>query len=232
MKAGETRLITLDYSHWTIPIMGNGGPGLVPTPEISIVLDAESCSDQQIDGFGNPSVSDTIGWNAPVDIPAGVAHVWDPIDGVLPAANGFTLEVEPLGGPLNGVLDPAPATGTGWTYTPRAGFNGYETIWVRITDAQQRQIVRPIFFRVGSPTVQPPFDWGYAARNGVLIDRRNLEINSRLQTISFPMLLTEAEACDTIDQCHRFGVQIKALARDCNRLFSKIDCFDVFCQKC
>lgn len=231
MRAGETRLITLNYAEWTIPIMANGGPGLVQTPEISIVPDTESCSNQQIDGFNNPEVNDTVGWNVPIDIPIDAAHVWDPVDGLVPAGNTFTLTVEPLGGPLNGTLV-APANGQAWTYTPRFGFSGYETIWVRITDGQQRQIVRPIFFKVGTPQFQPPFDWGYAARNGVLIDRRSIEINQQLQTMSFPMLLTNAEACDTLASCHRFGIQIKAHARDCSRLFTKIDCFDVFCRNC
>jgi hypothetical protein len=228
LRPGETELVTLSYVAWSVPISGRG---LIPTPEITVTLDDSACTRAPIDGFEAPNTGNVL-FNNPQDIPANAPTVFNLTSDTFPAGNSFEYRLVPVSGPLHGTLT-TPITGTAWTYTPQAGFNGYDQFWARITDAQGRSIVRPINLRVGAVAGNPPFGWGLAAAfTGLLIDRQHLQIDARLHRISFPIMLQPSGACDTIDGCRRYRITIKAFASDCERTLSRIDCFDVRCRNC
>jgi hypothetical protein len=231
MRPGERRLITLNYAPWTIPIMANGGPGLVQTPEFAVAEDAESCSTAVIDTFAPPSVDGAV-FNVELTTPLNTAALLDLVSDVSPAGNTFIFELVPLSGPYNGVLTAMAADGAAWEYEPNTGFQGYDQFWVKITDAQGRILIRPINLVVGVASVLPPFGWGPNAVVGVQIERSTVQVNSQMQTLSFVAMLPPSNECDTIDGCKRYRLTIKAPARDCERLFTHLTCIDFSCAKC
>lgn len=230
LRAGEVRLVTLNYAPWTIPIMSNGGPGLVPTPEFSIAENNEGCNNSAIDGFAAPATTglyfvtnQALALNTPLS--------YDLKDDVSPAGNTFEFRLVPVAGPYYGSLT-TPLNGTEWVYTPESGFKGYDQFWVEITDAQGRKLIRPVNINVGAADTIPPKSWGQNAAIGVQIDRSKVKINSQMQTVSFPLYLPPSNDCETIDGCKRYRVTIKAYGADCENTYSHITCMDVRCGGC
>lgn len=231
LRPGEVSLITLNYAPWTIPIMSGGGPGLVPTPDFSVVEDAGTCSTSEIDGFAPPSVGGDV-FNAALALAVNTPLELDLVSDVAPAGNTFIFELVPMSGPYHGTLSAVTPNGAAWMYTPNTGFQGYDQFWVKVTDAQGRVLIRPVNIKIGVPTEVQPFGWGPNAATGVQIDRTTAKVDQRQQTLSFAVMLPPSNGCDTIDGCKRYRVSVKAFARDCDRQFSHISCFDVFCKKC
>lgn len=231
LRPGETRLVTLNYAPWTIPIMANGGPGLVPTPEFAVTEDAASCSTAVIDTFAPPSVTGDV-FNVALTTPANTAAALDLLSDVEPAGNTFEFRLVPLSGPYHGALTAMALDGAAWEYEPNQGFTGYDQFWVEITDAQGRKLIRPINIEVGAAQGVPPFGWGPAAVIGLRIDQSTVKLDQRQQTLSFAVSLPPSNGCETIDGCKRYRASIKAFARDCDRLFSHITCIDFHCAKC
>lgn len=231
MRAGETRLVTLNYAPWTIPIMANGGPGLVPTPQVTITENDDSCHNEAIDGFAAPSTTglyfvtnQAIAVNTPL--------TFNLLTDVAPAGNAFEFALHPVSGPYHGSLVATPANGNQWIYQPANGFVGYDQFWVEITDAQGRKIIRPVNINVGGATGIPPKGWGQAASMGLQIDRSKMKVNQKLQTVSFPMYMPPSNDASTIDACRRYRATIKAFARDCEEEYSHITCIDVTSARC
>lgn len=230
IRAGETRLVTLNYAGWTIPIMANGGPGLVPSPQVTIQENAESCHNEAIEGFATPT---TLGefFVTDLDLEAGTALALDLKSDVSPANNTFEFTLHPVSGPYHGALTAMPASGE-WEYTPDANFTGYDQFWVEIIDGQGRKIIRPVNINVGDAEGNPPVGWGAAKAMGLQIDRSKMRINSGLQTVSFPMYMPPANNADTIDACRRYKAILKAYARDCENEFTHVTCIEVTSQRC
>lgn len=231
LRAGETQLVTLNYAAWTIPIMANGGPGLIPTPQISIVEDATSCHNDAIDGFAAPATGGDI-FVEPLALAINTTLTLDLTDDVTPANNAFEFTLHPVSGPYHGSLTASPLSGTSWVYEPAAGFTGYDQFWVKINDAQGRTIIRPVNINIGAATTIPPKGWGPAAAMGLQVDRSKLKVNSNLQTISFAIYMPPANDAETIDACRRYRATIKAFARDCDEEYTHITCIDVTSAGC
>lgn len=219
LKAGETSLFTINYAPWSVPI---GGRGLVPPiPAISVVPDDSACSSQTIDGFSDPNATAFL----PLVVAPNTPLVTDMLPYVTPVGNTFTFAQLPGGEPEHGSVS---ILGSNVTYTPPQGFNGWDHVWIRITDAQGRSINRELVFNVNATTPRP-YEWG---RTGLIINPTQVEINSRMHQVNFPILLNFNAACDTVEGCRKYRVTVKARASDCDRIFTRLDCFDVFCKRC
>jgi hypothetical protein len=230
MRAGETRLIVLNYAPWTIPIMANGGPGLVPTPQVSIAEDSESCHNDAIDGFAPPTTLGSF-FVTNLDLEAATALTMDLGSDVAPAGNTFEFKLHPVSGPYHGSLTATPETGE-WVYMPEANFTGYDQFWVEIVDGQGRKIIRPVNINVGGAEGNPPPYWGESKAMGLQIDRSKMRVNQTTQTVTFPAHMPPSNSADTIDACRRYKATVKAFARDCETEFSHITCIEVTSQRC
>jgi hypothetical protein len=232
MRAGETRLVVLNYAPWTVPIMANGGgQGLVPTPQLSIVENDDACHNDAIDGVAAPSViGDVFVTNTALAVSTDLTL--DLKSDVTPADNTFEFTLAPVSGPYHGSLVDSPLSGEGWLYRPEQGYIGYDQFWVEIKDAQSRKIIRPINITVGAANYIPPKGWGEKAAMGLQIDRSKLRVNQAQQTVSFPLYLPPSNDAETIDACRRYRITVKAFARDCENEFSHITCLDVTSTRC
>lgn len=231
MRAGETRLMVLNYAPWTIPIMSNGGPGLVPTPLISIVESEDSCHNEAIDGFAAPGVLGNV-FVKNTALAANTELTLDLLSDVSPDSNTFEFRLHPVSGPSHGSLTDMPAGGEGWKYDPEAGFVGFDQFWVEVTDGQGRTIIRPVNINIGGATGNPPPGWGASKSMGPQIDRSKMRVNQTTQTITFPMYMPPSNDADSIDACRRYRATIKAYARDCENEFTHITCIEVTSQRC
>lgn len=223
MRAGETQMLTVNVAPWSVPL---GGRGIVPPVLIDVQPNTESCGAQVIDGFANPN------FVAPaLDVastPPVSPQVIDYKTGATPSGNEFSFKLEPLTGPSYGsvVVDPA---GLAWSYTPNPQFSGYDSYWVRMTDAQGRSVVKEQVLRIGNPVALPPYTLG---KSGLVIDRSKIQINSMLHQIQIPLYLAPNAGCDTIEGCIKYRATFKITVDDCNNLLTIYQCFDVFCVKC
>lgn len=231
LRAGETRLVTLNYAPWVIPIIAGGGPGLVGIPDFSIEENSDACSTSAIDGFAPPEVLQTF-FVAVQNIAVSTDLQFKLSDDLSPAGNAYSFKLVPVSGPYHGALIASPLDGDEWIYSPSAGYVGYDQFWVEITDAQGRTIIRAVNINVGGATGVPPKGWGPSASMGLQIDRSKIRVNRSTQTVAFPLYLPPSNSCDTIDGCKRYRVTTKAYAQDCDTTFTQISCIDVRCGGC
>lgn len=217
MRPGEANLMTINYAPWSVPLMANGGPGLVGVPEVSIVKNSEACSSSVIDTFGPPDVPN-LDLLTPLNTPVDVTFV------PAPAGNTFVTEAMELFGPSHGQLSPqAPAVNGGFIYTPMTGYQGWDSFFVQTTDAQGRKVVSFVNIKVGAPTGfndDPAF-------SGLRIQRSQAQMDANTQTVSFVM-----ELSPDARECEFFTINIKQQARDCDRLFTHLTCIEVRVGKC
>lgn len=231
LRAGEDELVTLNYAPWVIPILSNGGVGLMGTPEFSIEENSDGCSSSVIDGFAPPTTTGLYFINNQA-VAVNTALTFDLKTDMSPAGNTYEFRLHPVAGPYHGTLTASPLNGNSWIYQPQQGFVGYDQFWVDIKDAQGRKITRPVNINVGGATAIPPKGWGQNAAMGLQIDRSKVKINSAQQTLSFPIYLPPSNGCDTIDGCRHYRATIKAYAQDCDNTYSHITCIDVRCRSC
>lgn len=232
LRAGETRLVVLNYAPWTIPIIGNGGgPGLIGTPQISIEENDDSCHNDAIDGYAAPSTIDAV-FVKNTALAVSTVLELDLKADTEPADNTFEFTLAPVSGPYHGTLTASPKNGEGWEYTPNQGYVGYDQFWVQIVDAQGRKIIRPVNINVGAAQDIPPFGWGEKAAMGVQINRSKVRVNQQQQTVSIPIYLPQSNDAQTVDGCRRYRITVKAYANDCDNEFTHITCLDVTSTRC
>src|SRR5262245_5762125 len=215
MRAGETNMLTINAAPWSVPL---GGRGIVQPVLFDIQQNTDSCTGQVIDGFANPSF-------APAEVTAVSSPA--PITPVAinfattaaPAGNTFSYKLEPLTGPMNGsaVVN---ADGTA-TYTPNFGFAGYDSFWVRMTDAQGRSIVREQVVKVGAPVTPKPYAIG---KTGLIIDRSKVLVSAMGHTIQVPLYLAPNASCDTVEGCIKYHVTFKVTVDNCLSLLQLLQC--------
>lgn len=224
LRPGEISQLVLNYAPWSVPI---GGRGLVSPVDLSILPNLEACNAQTIDGFGDPNLILAEGATT-INIAFALP---DMAAAVTPAGNTQTFALAPVSGPYRGTLTAAPSTGVGWIYTPNSMFAGWDSFWIRVTDAQGRSILREQVIRVGTATEAGPKPY-IMGKTGLVIDRTKIKVDSRMHRITVPLSLALNASCDTIEGCARYRATLKVQANDCDDLFSHITCFDVYCVKC
>lgn len=217
MRPGDTDKMVIDYVPWSVPL---GGTGLIPGgTEINISRDASACATGQIDGFGPPQLGDTTDFEA---LPAAATVVDVSANGATPVGNVFTYRVLPLSGPRSGRIS-NPNSGPAFSYTSNAGYNGLDSFYVEMTDAQGRKLIKFVVISVGNPgPAVPAF-----LPSGLYVDQSKIMVDRRLHQISFPIsMLPDAR------ECEKYKLEVRQTARDCDNVFSHYSCFDVFVGKC
>lgn len=217
MRPGETDKMVINYAPWSVPI---GGPGLIEGgTEINISRDAGGCATGPIDGFAPPALGATNDFEA---LPGAVTEIDVTANGITPAGNTFTYRVLPLSGPLHGAIS-NPNAGPEFSYKSVAGYNGLDTFYVEVTDAQGRKLIQLVVVSVGNPGPTVPA----SMPSGLYVDQTKIQVDKRQHQISFPIsLMPDARSCE------KFKLEIRQTTRDCDNVYSHYSCFDVFVGKC
>lgn len=214
LNPGEMNLLRLDYGPWAGPLRGRG---LIAGTTWDVTHDTSACPTTVIDGFGPPdnqNVVLTTGVGVPVSVDLSLT--------ALPPGNTFSFSILPLAGPEHGTVT---VSGTVVTYTPLPGWTGRAYFSYRMTDAQNRSIVRHVRIDVGSPTT--PIEWWRSGMVPALIMER-AHVSRGVHQLSVPIWMPwSCRACD------RFRLTIRQPYEDCDgNLLWHIECIDVSCAGC
>jgi hypothetical protein len=214
MRPGETNLLTINYAPWSVPI-----GWLTPTLEYTVDV-TSTCSTAPVDGLSPPTNQ-----NQTLTTAMNTALAVDTVALAGPSGNVWTVKTVPLAGPKNGILTYA---GLIATYTPNAGFTGYDYFWYELTDTAGRKIIRSVIIEVtavGINNGSAPKEWSAL---GPYLGVSKVVINESLHTISFPIYMSHA--CSA---CESYKLTIKQPARDCNgNIYEHFMCFEIRCGGC
>ncbi len=216
LRPGEIDKVIINYAPWSVPL---GGLGIVTGgTSIDIVKDTASCASNVQDGFAPPTAP-----ALSLTTPLNTAVAANVTAGVTPAGNTFSFAIVPLSGPFHGgVVDTSPVGDGNFQYTPNPGFIGYDEFWVQTIDAQGRKVASAVVVAIGAPTSPAP-----PAFSGLYIDRTKIQVDTRFQTVTFPVALFPDAR-----ECERFRINIRQNARDCDNTYSHLMCIDVYVGKC
>lgn len=214
MRPGETNLLTINYAPWSVPI------GWL-TPTLDYTVDVTStCSTAIVDGIGPPTNT-----NRAVVTPINVPLLITMIDNAGPPGNLWAVKTVPMAGPRSGTVA---YTGLNATYTPNAGFVGYDSFWYELTDAAGRKIIRSVVIEVLAPLINngaAPKEWSSLVP---YINIAKVTINEAAHTVSFPIYMSHACV-----GCESYKVTLKQPARDCNgTIYEHFMCFEIRCGDC
>lgn len=218
LRPGETGMVQVNYAPWSLPL---APPGLVPgSMEYTVETDGTACAQNLVDGFLPPTNTDyelTTAVNVPLTVDVEL--------NAEPSTNDFRYDLVPLSGPRRGQLTQAAAGSNLFTYTPAAGYTGYDYFSYKMTDDQGRSIVRNVRVSVGFHNQIP--DVGRMA-DIPYIDVSRTKVNQNMHTLQFPLTMPmSCRPCET----YRLVVQMSAM--DCERnVYQHRICFDLSCKDC
>lgn len=217
LRPGETNVMTIDYSPWSLPITP---PGIVPGGfDYSIEVIDDACADNAIDGNEAPmnafyNVGTDIGDPVSVDLSASAT----------PVGGAFTYSGVPLNGPFSGTATINMNTGE-LIYTPNASFSGWDVVWYEMTDQYGRTVTRSVVINVGEMASAPDPRWTLLTP---YIDRTCVKVDQRYQTVRFPIYMPPS-----CRGCEVFRLTIRQMAQDCDPCtYSHFSCFDIRCRDC
>lgn len=214
LSKGETDLIVLDYSAWSLPLSGEG---IVPDMSFEVKVDSESCSVSTINGHVDPSNS-----NYTVTTATGTAVTVDLSANAAPAGNTFNYKADNLFGPTKGS---ASISGNVLTYTPQVGSTGYDYVSFTTQDAQGREVKNTVSIQIGVQT--NGLDLSRMA-DRPYINAESIEYDQDLQRVSFPIHMP-----NSVQDCQKFRLTILQPARDCDcNLYRKSSCYDIKIADC
>lgn len=214
LKPGEMNVLMLNYAPWSF---GLAGRGLIAGTEWSVEHNAEGCPSGLIDGFGPPDNSNIVlatAVNTPVAVNLAATAT--------PPGNTFSFSVVPLSGPSRGTVS---ISGSTLTYTPNAGWTGFDYFSYVTTDAQGRSVIRHIRIDVGGP--YGPSEWWRLSMRPVLLAER-ARVDRNMHTVSMPIWMPWS-----CRPCDRFRITIRQPYEECDGNFLwHIECLDVSCTGC
>lgn len=218
LRPGETNLVMINYAPWVLPI---APPGLISGgTEYAVDHDTQGCATNAIEGFVPPTNS-----NYTLSTPAGMPLTVDLSPNAEPAGNTFTYALVMLQGVQHGTLQQVTPGGPTFTYTPNAGWTGYDYFTYVMTDAQGRDVTRTVRISVGQHHAVAD-----VARMSLVpfVDISKAKINPHLHTLQFAVTMpVSCRPCDT------YRLTIKQAARDCERnVYHHLMCFDLRCRDC
>ena len=210
VSAGSAEALVIDYTAWAAS-MAPRGLGL-PSVHVETIARSGAVS-------GRPTNVDvraatTVGVAVSGDVAAGANDT----DG-----DALTFAHLPLHGPKFGTLT-MQANGT-WSYTPRAGYVGYDEFLFSTTDGKTAAVVNKAMIKVSQDTTNVLPD---APDLGLFhVDATDPLVNGALRT---SMRVAVSPAVDTGD---RFRLHVKQPAYDCDgREFIHILCIDATVGAC
>jgi hypothetical protein len=213
LQAGETNLMTIDYTSWATPL-----GWVVPDPEFSVETDDSTCPTGEIDGFPPPFNTDyqfaTVA-NGTVNIDLSL--------NVSPAGNTFTYRILPFGGVQHGGLDQV-SNGV-YQYTAAGGYAGYDYFDFETMDAQGRVTTNTVVISVGQHNQKRD---NARLSKTPYVDRQSISVDRYTQRVSFPITMPV-----TVKPCQSFRLSIRQPAKDCDgNTFYHLSCYDITSGKC
>jgi hypothetical protein len=215
-RPGETNLWQINYAPWAIPI---GGRGL----SVNTIFDIEKKTGATSPaGNQSPAVAfkaSAVTFNTPLTDTVATSVVD-------PEADDLTFSLLPLYGPSNGEItfDAAGA----FTYTPHAGFSGYETFFYQVSDGQSAPRIGEVSLAVSLASPATPLPLKTKGTPAVRVRREGLVILQSWAAIQFPVEISPAALPGDI---YRLTIRQEALDCDCNP-FYHVSCYDISIGRC
>lgn len=211
LKPGETNKMTINYAPWSLPI-----GWVTPSMEYSIETNSDACATGDVGGFGPPS-NDFLS----ASTASGAVSI-DATATAQPAGNVFAYKVIALNGPYHGSVTNASGV---FTYTPRAGYVGWDAFWYEMTDAQGRKVTRSVRVNVGATSAAIDPRW---IAEQPFIDASKVMTDRDMQLVSFPIYMPLSAP-----DCATYRLTIKQPATNCDQtIFHHIACFDISTSDC
>lgn len=206
-RPGETNLVEINYANWAVPIQGKGlFDGTIF--EISSCL---NCNENALPVIENSFIRTTLNQLVEVTITAENAVKYSILQ-------RFSAE--------HGVISDFDKTTGKFTYTPNAGFTGYDTVWFTAKDAagnsNSGQIIISVDKSAGEQNPQTDF------QEPVTIKRDRVKIDRRNYLMNFALEISPGARTDDI---YRLTIRQPVLDCDCNKFWHEM-CIDVQIGKC
>lgn len=214
LRPGEKNLLQINYAPWTLPL---GGRGIVPSTSIDVERISKTCMENRVDGFHHPKNS-----SFRVSEPDCVPVKFNLCDHAQPADNDFVFSLVPLSGPECG--DVVVQEDGCVTYTPNAGFSGFDYFSYLMEDAQGREIIRTVEVKIGT---------AYRPSPHLMADRpypftSDAVYNQHAQTVGIPIYMPL-----NTPMCESFRMTVKQRAADCHgNCYDHFMCFDIHPADC
>lgn len=214
-RPGETNKWVINYSPWVAPLGSRGLAG-APTFQVELLSPCPTPSGGANLPPTNTDYSMTTAFDTPLssNVSSGAND---------PEAGTLIYGLLPLYGPANGTLS-FNANGT-FTYTPRAGFSGYDAFWFTTSDGINRALINKVTIRV-NPAAPAPALPAAPVIPIIWVDPARVVTGPSL--IEFPLAVSPAARPGDL-----YRLSVRAQAVDCDGgCFAHVSCYDIAIGKC
>lgn len=213
-RPGETNKWIINYHDWVAPIRGRGIVS-IPSFQFELITPCPAPNPANRPPT-NVDYFPTVTFDTPLTANVS-ASADDPEDQPL------TFALLPIYGPTHGKVS-FNSDGS-YTYTPNAGYSGYDAFWFTTSDAVNLPVVNKVTLRVNPQSPAPALPTP-AAQPHVWIDPMRVGLRSPI--VEFPVVVSPAARPGDL-----WRITVLQSAIDCEGIcFSTVDCFDLLIGKC
>lgn len=196
VRPGETNLITINYRNWAAPLLGKG-----LAKQTLVAVSDNMNSDSEL---GVPTVSN----NYIHTIQA------TPVNIDMLSDDAVKYEILSLYGLEHGSVTHTSPNDNTIIYVPAADYTGYDHIWYRVTNLNDKKNIGQIIVSVDESDGKKNPDISFIAP--VTIHNSRIKVDCKNYLVSIPYSISPAAR---IDDIYRITIRQAALDCDCNQFW-------------